>query len=54
MIADGLANNGGGIDNAGTLMVTNSTLYDNSANDGGGIDNAGTLTVTNPTFAGKN
>ena len=51
-IADGLAYNGGGIDNAGTLTVTNSTLSDNSANgDGGGIHNAGTLTVTNSTLS---
>ena len=43
---------GGGINNAGTLTVTNSTIDNNSAIDGGGgIDNAGTLTVTNSTIA---
>ena len=44
---------GGGIYNAGTLTVTNSTLSGNSpANSaGGGIYNAGTLTVSNSTFS---
>ena len=41
------ANNGGGINNSGTLTVTNSTVSANSANNGGGINNSGTLTVTN-------
>ena len=39
----------GGIDNVGTLTVTNSTIADNRA--GGGIRTIGTLTVTNSTIA---
>jgi len=46
--------NGGGIDNAGTLIVTNSTFSDNSAFfSGGGIHNRGNLTVINSTFSGN-
>jgi hypothetical protein len=46
--------NGGGIDNNGTLAVTNDTLSANSAgNDGGGIDNTGALTVSNITLTGN-
>jgi protocatechuate 3,4-dioxygenase beta subunit len=49
--------NGGGIVNAGTLTVTNSTISGNSASGGqlygGGIYNIGTLTVTNSTFSGN-
>src|SRR5208337_2094148 len=41
---------GGGIFNAGTLTVNNSTFTDNYAYDGGGISNYGTLTVNNSTF----
>jgi hypothetical protein len=45
---------GGGIDNEGTLMVTNSTISGNSAGEsGGGIVNSGTLTVTNSTISGN-
>jgi len=47
---------GGGILNdGGVLMVTKSTLSDNSATGGGGISNAeaGALTVTNSTFSGN-
>jgi len=44
---------GGGISNAGTLTVTNSTLSGNSAADGAGIFNGGTLTVTNSTLSGN-
>jgi hypothetical protein len=45
---------GGGIDNSGTLMVTNSTFSGNSASlGGGGILNGGNLTVTNSTFSGN-
>jgi hypothetical protein len=40
--------NGGGLDNYGTLAVTNSLIYSNTAQYGGGILNdSGTLTVTN-------
>ena len=44
---------GGGIDNFGTLTVTNSTLSDNTGGDGGGIFNSGTLTVNNSTVSGN-
>ncbi len=55
-ITGGSADSGGGIYNAGTLTVTNSTIDNNSASSygtgsyGGGIDNTGTLTVTNSTI----
>ncbi len=42
---------GGGINNTGTLTVSNSTLSGNTAAvSGGGIYNDGTLTITNSTF----
>ncbi|MGI8551158.1 MAG: choice-of-anchor Q domain-containing protein [Dehalococcoidia bacterium] len=45
---------GGGINNDGTLTLTNSTLSGNtSAFFGGGISNQGTLTVTNSTLTGN-
>jgi hypothetical protein len=49
---------GGGIFNAGTLTVTNSTISGNSATAGGGIVNDGefgsaTLTITNSTISGN-
>ena len=47
---------GGGVYNdSGTLIVTNSTLSNNSASSGGGIynDYHGTLTVTNSTLSGN-
>jgi hypothetical protein len=58
-IADGNAITGGGIDNAGTLIVANSTISDNNAGEdpppvagsGGGIENQGTLTITNSTIS---
>jgi hypothetical protein len=50
--------NGGGINNSGTLAITNSAITSNIAVDpsssyfgGGGIYNAGTLTVTNSTLS---
>ncbi len=54
-IADGKSHgNGGGILNAGTLTVTNSTISRNSASQGGGIFNdGGTLTLTNSTLSGN-
>lgn len=40
--------NGGGLSNSGTLIVTNSEIHNNSALDnGGGIYNTGQLTLTN-------
>jgi titin len=50
-IADGNADSGGGINNAGTLTLSNSALTANSAYTGGGISNTGTLTVSDCTFA---
>jgi hypothetical protein len=44
---------GGGINNSGSLTLTNSTLSGNSALNGGGIVNNGPLTVTNSTFSGN-
>ncbi len=51
---------GGGINNSGTLTVTNCTISGNvstdlavSCGEGGGIDNSGTLTVANSTFSGN-
>jgi hypothetical protein len=46
-------NDGGGIDNGGTLSVTNGAFSGNSAFEGGGIYNTGTLSVTNSTFSGN-
>jgi hypothetical protein len=46
-IEDGNATDGGGIENHGTLTVTDSTVSGNSATgDGGGIDNLGILTFS--------
>ncbi|NET37021.1 MAG: CHAT domain-containing protein [Cyanothece sp. SIO1E1] len=51
-IRDGQADNGGGINNAADLTITNSTLSNNTASmNGGGIINSGTLTITNSTFS---
>jgi hypothetical protein len=51
-------NQGGAIDNTGTLMVSNSTFSGNSSSlngsgFGGAIDNTGTLAVGNSTFNGN-
>ena len=52
--------NGGGIENNGTLTVTNTAFSSNFAGPGfsvaggGGIWNSGTLTVTTSTFSGNN
>lgn len=51
-ITGGSAVNGGGIDNAGDLTLSNVTVYNNSATgDGGGIYNTGTLNITNSTLS---
>ncbi len=54
-IANGNASSGGGINNAGTLTVSNSAFSGNSAASayGGGISNGGTVTVSNSTFSGN-
>lgn len=44
---------GGGVQNSGTLTVTNSTFFTNTASTGGGILNNGTLIVTTSTFSGN-
>jgi len=51
-ISGGSAPQGGGIDNAGALTVTNCTITENNSVSyrGGGIANGGTLTVTNCTI----
>jgi hypothetical protein len=67
-IANGLASQGGGILNAGTLTITNSTLNDNKTTDGADVNSAsaagnsdnggaiystGTLTLINSTLSGN-
>jgi hypothetical protein len=57
-ISGGSAANGGGIDNAGTLTITGSTIEDNSAtayeyDNGGGVYNTGTLAVSDSTIVGN-
>jgi hypothetical protein len=44
---------GGGIDNLGTLTVSDCTISGNTANVGGGILNGGTLTVSDCTISGN-
>ena len=44
---------GGGVDNSGTLNVSNSTFSSNQSIKGGAIYNAGSLTVTKTTFSGN-
>ncbi len=59
-ISDGLATQGGGIDNGGTLTLVDVTLSSNRANNGidtagsgGAIYNAGTLSITGGTLSGN-
>ena len=47
------ATRGGGVDNAGSLILDQATLTENSADEGGGIRNLGTLALTNSIVAGK-
>ena len=44
-------NAGGGVFNAGTLTIRETTIAHDSAGRGGGIDNEGTLTIQNSTVA---
>ena len=44
---------GGGIRNAGTLTLTDSTVADSVADDGGGIANFGDMRLLNSTLSGK-
>ncbi len=54
-IANGYTSTGGGINNAGTLTVTNSTFSANNADSSGGaILNDATLKLTNSTFSVNN
>jgi hypothetical protein len=54
-VTAGSATNGGGINNAGSLTVTDSTVANNNASgNGGGITNAGSLTVADSTVANNN
>src|SRR5215472_14648390 len=56
-VENGTGDAGAGIQNYGTLTLTNSTISGNSNNSdislGGGIYNVGTPTVTNSTFSGN-
>ncbi len=53
-IIDGMSSaEAGGIDNAGTLTLSNVTLSGNVGYAGGGIENTGTLTVNNSTLRGN-
>jgi hypothetical protein len=49
-----LSAEGAGLDNFGSVTVTNCTIIDNEAKDaGGGIANRGTMTITNCTVTGN-
>jgi CSLREA domain-containing protein len=45
--------NGGGVENAGSLALTNCTVSGNSASGGGGVFNSGSLALTNCTVSGN-
>ncbi len=49
----GSGNNGGGIDNDGTLTVMGDTISGNAAASGAGIENSGTLTLSSSTVSGN-
>ena len=56
IMSDGSATLGGGIENEGTLTVSNCTFSGDigtDGGDGGAIYNTGVLTVTNSTFSGN-
>jgi hypothetical protein len=46
--------NGGAVNNAGTVMLLNDTLSNNSGGNGGAVFNNGTLTVMNSSFSKNN
>jgi hypothetical protein len=49
-----VSGNGGGLDNLGTVTLTNCTINGNSAgSDGGGLSNSGTATITDCTISGN-
>jgi hypothetical protein len=47
------AGSGGGVSNAGTLLLTDSTIRGNKARIGGGLSNHGTLLLTDSTVSGN-
>jgi hypothetical protein len=49
---DGESSHGGGINNSGTLTITNDSVSGNYG-QGGGINNSGTLTITNTRVTGN-
>lgn len=49
-IIDGVANRGGGINNAGTLTVAHCLFKNHSSSVGSGIENSGAITVTHSRF----
>jgi predicted outer membrane repeat protein len=49
----GYSPGGGGVNNSGTLTVSNSNFYSNTALSGGAILNAGTATFSNTNFIGN-
>src|SRR5205809_3571627 len=54
LAANAATDQGGGIDNQGTVTVTGSTIVDNTAlKKGGGLNNAGTAQLTNTTVHGN-
>jgi hypothetical protein len=54
-VTDGKNDNGGAIENSGTLTLSNSVISSSSSIQGAGINNqsTGVLTVTNSTFSGN-
>ncbi len=54
-VANGfVSGDGGGLENNGTLSISNSTFSGNSAfGDGGGLENNGTLSISNSTLSGN-
>ena len=52
-ITGGNSSGGGGIDNAGVLKISDSTVFGNSAKAGGGIYNSGDLTVADTAVSGN-
>ena len=52
-ITGGSSSSGGGIDNAGVLMISDSAIFGNSASRGGGIHNSGGLTISGTSVSGN-
>jgi parallel beta-helix repeat protein len=47
------SNHGGGVDNSGSLMLSDCTISGNTSQHGGGLFNEGTATITNCTISGN-